>query len=134
MFPDRSADIQFHRDAARNFRNQGNYAFARASYMKWVESVKQQNENSSGQLQRDLEEAKREYSEFVKSDPLYLRIRDATLSKIREQPGILQTELCKALPQFNRPDVSYAVYFAGDHGVLRRTKKGRTYSLDLESR
>jgi len=131
MFPDRSADIQFHRDTARKARGQGNHALARASYMKWVESVRQQNENTGGQLQKELEEAKREYSEFVKSDPLYLAIRDAALPKVREQPGILQTELYKALSQYDRADVSYAIYFAADHGILTRTKRGRTYSLDL---
>ena len=133
MFPDRSAEIQFHQDAARKARGQENHALARVSYMKWVESVRQQNENTGGQLQRELEEAKREYSEFVKSDPLFLRIRYATLAKVRQQPGILQTGLYKVLPQFDHADVSYAVYFAADHGILTRTKKGRTYSLDLPS-
>ncbi|SRR6266508_440904 len=131
MFPDRSAEIQIHRDTARQSRGQGNHALARASYVKWVESLRQQNENTGGQLQRELEEAKREYREFVKSDPLYLCIRDAALAKVRQQPGILQTDLYKVLSQFDRADVSYAVYFAADHGILTRTKKGRTYSLDL---
>ena len=131
MFPDRSVDIRFHRDTARKARGQGNHPLARASYMKWVESVRQQNENTGGQLQRELEEAKGEYSEFVKSDPLYLRIREATLAKVREQPGILQTELYKAFSQFDRADIAYTIYFAADHGILTRTKKGRTYSLAL---
>ena len=93
--------------------------------------MRQQNVNAGGQLEKELEEAKREYSEFVKTDPLYIRVRDAAVGKIREQPGILQTELYEALPEFDKGDVSYAMWFAADHGFVVRTKKGRTYSLTL---
>ena len=132
MFPDRSVEIQFHREAARKFRGQGDYAQARASYMKWVESVRQQNIRKGGGLESDLAEAKSEYSDFVKSDPLYLKIREAALEKIQEEPAILQTELYKALHQFDRGDISYAMYFAEDHRFVTRVKKGRTYSLNVE--
>jgi hypothetical protein len=96
-----------------------------------VESVRQQNVNRNGKLERELGEARTEYSDFVKTDPLYKRVRDAALVKISQQPGILQTELYKALPEFDKSDISYAMYFAEDHGVVKRTKKGRTYSLSL---
>ena len=93
--------------------------------------MRQQNVNSKGKLERELEEAKREYSEFVKTDPLYLQIRDAAMESIRQKPGILQTDLYTALPQFDKTDIQYAIYFAEDHGAIVRAKQGRTYSLSL---
>ena len=130
-FPDRTAEIQIHREAARQHRAQGDYSRARSSYFKWVESVRQQNVNTGGKLEGMLAEAKREYSEFVKTDPLYKQIRDATLERIREKPGILQTELYTSLPAFDKADIQYGAYFMEDHDAIVRTKKGRTYSLSL---
>jgi len=131
QFPDRTAVIEFHREAARRYRAHGDYDGARLSYFKWVESVRQQNINTAGQLERELEDARREQSDFVRTDPLYQAIRDAAIAKIKEQPGILQTELYKVLGSFQREAVQYAMYFADDHGAIVRTKKGRTYSLSL---
>lgn len=131
QFPDRTAEIEIHRNAARRFRSVNDYSNARLSYNKWVESVKQQNINTAGRLERDLEEAKREFSEFVKTDPLYLQICSQATAIIRESPGILQTDLYKSIP-LDKSDISYALYFAEDHGTIIRTKKGRTYSLALQ--
>lgn len=130
-FPDRTAYIQMHREAARRHRQNGDYALARSSYFSWVESVKQQNINTGRQLEQELKEVKSEYSEFVKTDPLYQQIRDAAVAKIREEQGILQTALYKALPAFDKSAITYAMYFAHEHGVIVRTKKGRTYSLSV---
>lgn len=130
-FPHRTAYIQIHKEAARRHRQNGEFALARSSYFGWVESVRQQNINEGGRLEQELKEAKSEYSEFVKTDPLYQQIRDAAVAKIREEPGILQTALYKALVAFDKSDITYAMYFADDHGVIARTKKGRTYSLSI---
>lgn len=131
QFPDRTAEIQIHREAARRSRSEGDYARARSSYNKWVEAVKQQNINKGGLLGRELDEAKKEFSAFVKTDPLYKQNRDVVVAKIREVPGLLQTDLYKVLAAFDKSDVTYVMYFAADHGIIVRTKKGRTYSLSL---
>lgn len=131
MFPDRSGDIKIYRENAHRFLEEKNYDKARGSFFSWVEMVKQQNINTNGKLEKELEEAKREYSEFAKNDPLYIKICDASLPKIKERPGILQTDLYKLVPQFARRDISYALYFAADHGKVKRIKKGQTYSLSL---
>jgi len=131
QFPDRSEEIRIHREVARQQRAQGNYAGARLSYSKWVESLRQQNINTNGQLDGELENARQEQSDFAKADPLFQAIQDAAVLKIREQPGILQTELYSALSAFEKEAVQYAMYFAADHGTIVRTKKGRTYSLSL---
>lgn len=130
-FPDRSQEIEINRESARQLRAQGDHSGARRSYFGWVESVRQQNVNLEGKLERDLEEASREYSDFVKTDPLYLKIRDAAIQVIRKNPGVLQTELYSSLPQFDKEDIQYAAFFMDDHGAIIRTKKGRTYSLSL---
>ena len=129
QFPDRTADIAFHKDAAHRNRQQGDHAKARAAYTKWVESERQQNIRMGGSRERELEQAKQEFSDFARTDPLYLQILDAALPLIREESGILQTNVYLALPQFERASVQYTMYFAEKHGAIVRTKKGRTYTL-----
>ena len=91
----------------------------------------QQNINMGGRLEHELEEAKKEYSDFVKTDPLYHKIRETAIAKIREEPGILQTELYKVISNCARADIQYVMWFADDHGAIIRTKKGSTYSLSM---
>ena len=91
----------------------------------------QQNINMGGRLEHELEEAKKEYSDFVKTDPLYHKIRETAIAKIREEPGILQTELYKVISNSARADIQYVMWFADDHGAIIRTKKGSTYSLSM---
>lgn len=129
-FPDRNDAILFHRTEARKSRQEGNYQQARPSYMRWVESLRQQNINT-GALEQELEAAKREYSDFAKTDPTYLAVCEAVLPRIEAEPGILQKDLYKIFPQFAREDISYALYFAADHGKLARTKKGNSYALSI---
>src|SRR3989338_7833457 len=102
MFPDRAEDITFHRENAYRFLKEKNYQMARTSFMRWVESVRQQNITTNGGLERELEDAKKEYSEFVKTDPLYTKICDVILPMIKDHPNILKTELYKPFPQFNK--------------------------------
>jgi len=85
----------------------------------------------NGAFDAQLEATKREYSEFVKSDPEYHILRQAIVLAIQRQPGILQTELYAALAKVQKEALQYALYFAADHGFIVRTKKGRTYSLTL---
>ena len=133
MFPDRTFEIIFHRENARTQFFNKDFNSARLSYFKWIESVKQQNINTSGQLDEEFKLAEEEYSEFVKSDPLYLKICESVLPIIKEIPGILQTELYKAFPDINKNDISYSLYFATKHGILTRTKNGRTYEVLINS-
>jgi hypothetical protein len=44
---------------------------------------------------------------------------------------MLQIEMYTTLSRFPKEDVQYALYFAADHGIIIRTKKGRTYALSL---
>jgi hypothetical protein len=132
MFPDRSFEIKLHGDNAKRYFKENNFDMARMSYFKWVESIKQQNENTSGALENDLKTVQKEYSDFVKQDPLYINICNNILPKITDTPGILQTDIYNSFPNFNKNDLSYTLYFAADHGKILRTKKGRTYSLTVQ--
>jgi hypothetical protein len=131
MFPDRSNEIEHHKNNARKFLQQKDFDMARMSYLKCVESVRQQNINTSGKLEDDLKSAQKEYSEFVKQDPLYVSIWEKVSIKIKENQGIIQTDIYKLFPDINKNDISHSLYFASDHGKVARTKKGRTYSLSL---
>ena len=129
-FPDRTDAIQIHRTEARKARQAGDYPSARSSYMRWVESLRQQS-LSDGALKQELEAAKQEYSEFAKTDPAYLTVCETVLPRIEAEPGILQKDLYKIFPQLAREDISYALYFAAEHGRLTRAKKGNSYALSL---
>lgn len=131
-FPDRINEMAGHRAQARKYRQEGNSSMARSSYLKWVESVRQQS-ITTGAFKEELEAAKKEYREFVETDPAYLEICAVVLPKIKEQPGILQTDVYKLFPQFDRASMSYVLYFAADLGKVTRTKKGNTYALAVTS-
>ena len=130
-FPDRTDSIAFNREVILRSRARGDIAVTRGAYASLVESWKQQNANSGGALQREVDAVKREYSDWVRSDPLYLQIREAAIEVIRHRRGLMQTELYGLLAQFQKTDVQYALYFAAEHGFIIRTKKGRSYVLSL---
>lgn len=69
MCSDRANEIEIHRENARKFVKEGNFGLTRTYFLRWVESVRQQNVSSKGALEKELIEAQREYSEFVKGDP-----------------------------------------------------------------
>jgi hypothetical protein len=52
----------------------------------------------------------------------------AVLERVRDEPGILQTDLYAAL-DFDRAIVSEVCYYLAERGALVREKKGRTYML-----
>jgi hypothetical protein len=128
---DRSREIAFHTDLVRRSCAVGDIATARGAYAALVESWKQHNALHGGAFEAQVDAVKRDYSEFVKSDPVYHAIRQALVQAIRRQPGILQTEMYTVLSKVPKEDLQYALYFAADHGFIVRTKKGRTYALSL---
>jgi hypothetical protein len=132
-FPDRYAEIAYHKERALDLASNNNYLEARVAFLKWVESVKQQNINEGGKLEDELNAAKKTYSDFVKNDPIFIEILSAIFPVLKENPGILQTEIYKLFPKIEKNDLSYTLYFASDHGKIIRKKTGRTYSLYLKS-
>jgi hypothetical protein len=60
QFPDRSDSIAFYTDLVRRSSVQGDISSARGAYAALVESWKQQNINSGGALENELDAVKRE--------------------------------------------------------------------------
>lgn len=115
---------------AREAVLKGDLSYARTEYLKAVESWKQANEGESGRWVEELSLVKKEYGDFVKNDPLYINGLSVITPIIKNNPGILQTDLYKQV-DIIREDVSYILYFAAETGVIERTKKGRTYQLKM---
>ena len=70
--------------------------------------------------------------EFVPRDPLYQRVVSTAVAHIQANPGCRQTQLYPLLPDLDPEWVRYAIYYAAELGVLRRTKKGNSYALWIE--
>lgn len=114
---------------AREHVSKDDFRGARVSYLKCVEEWRQANEEANGAYQREWEQAAREYEEFVDRDPVFLELVRKIEPVVRQQPGILQTELYKRLSEIPKPEISYALYFAAKQGRFVRKRKGRTYEV-----
>ncbi|MDR0487663.1 MAG: hypothetical protein LBG91_05395 [Treponema sp.] len=120
---------------ARDAEKKSDYLGARVNYLKCVECYKQANAIT------ELDEATKEYEAFVKRDPIFKKLFTALNAGIKENPGILQSEITGKFESMNwgqlysydRPiakdDVYYALYFADKFGYITRKKKGRSYEL-----
>lgn len=130
-----NGDAMWHLTSARNAEQRGDYLAARMGYLKCVETLKQAGE------EEDLADATREYESFARRDPFFNKIFSVLLPFIKENPGILQSEITKKfvsvdwseLYRYDRPvtreDISYVLYYADKLGLIQRTKKGRSYEL-----
>lgn len=123
-------------DNARAAERQGDYLQARVEYMKCIEDIKR-----SGADEADIQYITREYEDFVRRDPIFIKLISMLLPFIKSNPGVLQSEISKqfisidwtSLYNYNRPavkeDIYYALYFAEKFSKIRRVKKGRSYEL-----
>ena len=131
----RFEDGMMHLEMARKLNKNNDFLGTRMEYLKAVESFKQANS------QIELEKVTAEYEEFVKDDPIFKELISFLMLGIKENPGILQSEITnKAVEmnwseiyKYNRPlakdDLYYALYFGDKFGLIKRNKKGRTYEL-----
>lgn len=133
----RRDDAASHQIDAQEFERLGDFHGARVCHMKCVESWKQAGDETQRQL------AENAYAEFVGRDPNYRKLLSIVVPIIKDQPGVMQSEIAKryesmdwsALMVANRPvakeDIYYVLYFAERFGAITRTKKGRSYELRL---
>ena len=119
---------------ARLAEKSRNFKKARGLYLKASECLEQAEKlTEHPPLTNLLEKLKTEYYDFVvQRDPNYRLTLKHPLLWIKDNPGILQTELYKLFPDHNREDMTYALYFAEKEGLIRREKKGRSYQLFFE--
>jgi len=108
---------------------QKDFAQARVFYLKCVEGWRQASVLNAGAYKNEWEEATREYEDFGSKDPNFANLMSVIGPVIRQNPGILQTQLYEKLRDIPKSDISYALYFADKLGKLARMKKGRTYEI-----
>lgn len=79
------------------------------------------------------QEIKNEFTAFMRDfaaqDPLVYGVLRIAMPLLRQQPGMLQTQMYKHLPGIGLEESRYALYFAEQLGILRREKKGNSYKL-----
>lgn len=84
--------------------------------------------------EEQLAQLQRNYETLKEKDNLYIQnvkdLKQRVLSCIRENPGILQTELYKRFDETVKPDIQEILYFASKDGLIIRQKAGRTYKLN----
>lgn len=124
-----------HIGLARKCKQNNDFLGARMGYLKAVESFKQANAT------KELDEANKEYENFVKNDPVFIGLLSVLKEGIKINPGILQSEITNKADEsnwsevykYNRPilkdDIYYVLYFADKFGYIKRIKKGRSYEL-----
>ena len=84
----------------------------------------------------------KQYEEFVSRDPVFYKLAEGLVKGIKQNPGILQSEITKRLDpletwgqiqyynrKISKDDIYYALYFMDKLGYITRTKKGRSYEL-----
>ena len=133
-----NTDMSFHLKNAHDAELRNDYLTARVEYMACVDSLKRDKKAIP-----QLEFVKKEYSEFVRRDPIFNKMLPFFLDGVRQNQGILQSDItAKAedmnwgeLRNYNRPiskdDIRYVFYFAEEFGLLIRKKEGRSYRLYL---
>ncbi len=122
-------DGRLHLDLARQADGRGDFRYARAEYLKAVESFRQAKQEGNGEA--EWIDATKEYEGFVKRDPVFMVLLARLLSFIQQHQGILQSDVPKHHPDLSREDTSYVLYFAAQFGKITRTKKGRSYELTV---
>jgi DNA-binding Lrp family transcriptional regulator len=115
---------------ARTAERWRDYKKARVLYLKAAESIEQAEKLTEYPLAAAyVEMLKTQYYEFVvHRDPFYRLNLRQILPLLKEEPGILQTQIYERL-QLSRPEITYTLYFAEKEGLVRREKKGRSYQL-----
>jgi len=134
----RIEDAILHYEQAKLAEKQKDYLFARVEYMKCIESYKQ-----AGDIDQ-LDIVTKEYEDFVKRDPVFNKLKEIIIPFIRDNPGIIQSEITSKFEQSNwqqlynydRPimkdDIYYVLYFADKFGDIIRVKKGHSYELNAK--
>lgn len=125
----RAGDARHHWAQARAARKAGDSDMARLSFIKAGESLRQAKQAEPDQWDTAASPLQEEFRTFVQNDPAYQAVMPLIRQTIRDTPGILQTDIYKALPDVPRESVSYVLYFAADLGEVRREKKGRSYAV-----
>lgn len=104
----------------------GDWASARLWLQKWGYGMVGPNVP-----QAEKDDFKRLMTEFARCDPAYHATMKIVVPQVEAQPGMMQSDLTRGLPEEQQEALRYVLYFAAELGDLVRVKKGRSYRLYL---
>jgi hypothetical protein len=70
-------------------------------------------------------------TKFASVEPFYQRHVSRVVEAVRQNPGIKQSAIYELIPDLNKQDVRYVLYFADQLQQVQRVKKGNTYLLNV---
>ncbi len=70
-------------------------------------------------------------TKFASVEPFYQRHVARVVEVVRQNPGVKQSAIYELIPDMNKHDVRYVLYFADQLQQVRRVKKGNTYLLNV---
>lgn len=70
-------------------------------------------------------------TQFAAVEPFYQRHVARVVEAVRQNPGIKQSAIYERIPDMNKQDVRYVLYFADQLQQVHRVKKGNTYILNV---
>lgn len=86
--------------------------------------------------EEQLIQLRQNYEALKERDNAYMQnvkdLKPRVLDCIRNNPGILQTELYKQFDKTVKSDIQQILYFGSKDGVIVRQKSGNTYRLNLK--
>jgi len=125
-----------HFTMANNLELAKDFLGARMHYMQCMECMRNLKDSE------EYEAVAKHYENFVSRDPVFHMLAAGLAKGIKQNPGILQSEITKRLDpletwgqiqhgdrEISRDDIYYALYFMDKLGYITRTKKGRSYEL-----
>lgn len=86
--------------------------------------------------EKQLDQIQQNYVTLKEKDTAYMQnvkdLKPRVLDCIRDNPGILQTELYKRFDASVKTDIQEILYYLSKDGLISRQKKGNTYELNLK--
>jgi hypothetical protein len=114
---------------ANDAESRNDFDNARRYYWSAEECFRQVNTLSNGTFAEILNHVHSCYLDFaIHRDPIFKQCIAEVAKVIASTPGILQTDTY-ALLSVSKENAGYCLRFADEAGMIKRTKKGRSYQL-----
>lgn len=80
----------------------------------------------------DLKSMEDNIEELLKKEKVIKKLKEDLLEIIKEEPGVVQSELYKRFDAELKTDISNELYWFSTKGVITREKSGRSYKLFIK--
>lgn len=77
----------------------------------------------------DLKKIEDNLDDLIEKEKLVKRLKPELLRMIKEEPGVVQSDLYKRFDASLKPEVSNQLYLMSAKGLIKREKSGRSYKL-----